>query len=133
MNIKIEKIKETDSNIEFNKIEEIKLENNEKIINNIQKTTNKVGKNNLYQLYNLLTKEECEYLTKLSESVGFGELSEFTEETRNNKRCFITSNTLSKNLYERIISKFNKNEFNNLKPYGFDSDGNWKPYYIDNC
>lgn len=76
-----------------------------------------------------------ETLIKMSEEIGYGSLAaEFLSEHRDNDRVLIYSDDLSQLVWERLKDiVLSHPELQNVKPFGFYSDGNWTAFGVNPC
>lgn len=75
--------------------------------------------------------EECQFYVQQTEAYYTSVGNEYPVEYRNNERCLVQSEALAEQLFTRIMLACGK-EFANCKPFGFDSQGIWRPYGVNN-
>ncbi|KAL9642562.1 hypothetical protein ABK040_011128 [Willaertia magna] len=95
------------------------------------------NKNRIFILKEFLTKEECNHLINECENIGFETSDdikdEYPKEYRNSERMIILNNELANNLWNRLKYFIKNKDFNNMTPYGFNTQGIWIPVRLNNC
>lgn len=74
-------------------------------------------------------------MRKISEDQGYGSLcAEFLSEQRDNDRVLLFSKDLAQEVWTRIKDVvINHPELQNVKPFGFYSEGEWNAVGINPC
>src|SRR5579872_1452252 len=82
----------------------------------------------------ILTKKECEDAIDKSQKYYSSVDREFKKDERDAYRALIMSNQLANTLWNRIEHVIDNTTVNKkLKPFGFGTEGEWKPSGINPC
>lgn len=85
------------------------------------------------QVKELLTKEECKQIIKKASKYEFKPLDHaYSKEVRDSKRLCILDNDLEELLWKRLEPLVTNISFK-MRPFGFDVNGEWSPFMINNC
>ncbi len=88
-----------------------------------------------FVLENLLTREECNRLISDSVKLGYKSIeNEFLLCNRDNKRILVMTPTFTDVIWSRMKPFLeNDSKITNLIPFGFNSQGRWKPTQLNSC
>jgi hypothetical protein len=83
----------------------------------------------------LLTDKECDEIIDNSKSYGFSDINSYSKEERDAKRVCVIDGKLSNSIWNKLEKNDLINYLNNLelRPYGFNTEGTWKPFKINEC
>ncbi|KAG2378574.1 hypothetical protein C9374_008213 [Naegleria lovaniensis] len=82
----------------------------------------------------LLSSKECTDLIEATSQLGYQSIeNEYPKEYRNSERVLVLSKKLADILWQRIQPFLTAEDFKDVRPYGFDNAGTWKPIGINEC
>jgi hypothetical protein len=76
---------------------------------------------------------ECQEILKNASKYGFSSLSTYSKDQRDSSRLCIFDENLSSTLWYRLEKIIGQISNNKTHPFGFDVNGVWKPFFINNC
>jgi hypothetical protein len=71
-----------------------------------------------------LTRAECQQLIQETENLGYEPITwEYEKSYRDCERVLVKSEKISEKLWQRILANLNKEDIENVRPYGFFNEG----------
>jgi hypothetical protein len=88
----------------------------------------------LFQLEPLLSSAECEALIKQATDAGLEPVDwEYSPEYRKCDRVVVRSPTLATELWTRLRAHLERDDVYDVRPFGFDQQGTWRPIGVNEC